>query len=165
MDVWNTLGNRCASVWFTGTLLHSEHPKLYRVLAVLSAIGVRGSNFAMFVVPPFQFRITLKKRVCTTRSNCFPLRVDPLLDGLHNSKHEATECVKKAMKYRGVLILVSKGAWGVHPFRGFSPAPPLLASPPLPQTVLPCGALDSIMGVRSGGVMVLSKPSGARASY
>ena len=39
------------------TLLHSEQPKLYRVLAVLSAIGLKTGNFVLatfigFVITP-----------------------------------------------------------------------------------------------------------------
>ena len=46
------------------TLLHSERPKLYTILAFLSAIGLIG-------------------RICSYRNDFFLLRVVPILEGFH----------------------------------------------------------------------------------
>ena len=40
----------------------------------------------------------LKKRICSSRSKFFPLTVDPILKGLHESKQEVTEVVPLCQK-------------------------------------------------------------------
>ena len=68
------------------TLLLSERPNLYGVLAILSAIGLKlqlslfkkGNNFHDLQDQVLlQGDLFLKERICSKRNKFFPLRVDP----------------------------------------------------------------------------------------
>ena len=85
----------------TLTLLHSERPKLYGVLTVLSAIGLkisgyifRGSNSAIFASLLIGEPL-LKETICSSVNKVFPLSIDQFWKGcvFQGSKWKVTKVV------------------------------------------------------------------------
>ena len=74
-------------------LLHSERPKLHRVLAVLSAIGLKGQFHRLH---PYHFHfctvlngVTIRKKTLPPNRKFIPLRIDPILEGLCHPRNQA----------------------------------------------------------------------------